>query len=82
MMEPIILGVAIAVGIISTLSMFFSINALIKLSAFEKSTHQIQYVPVDEGFEKESEDQMKDINKKFKEYVEEDFSDIINDQAI
>lgn len=81
-MEPIILGVAIAVGIISTLSMFFSINALIKLNAFERSTHQIQYVPVDESFEKESEEQMKDINKKFKEYVEEDFSDIINDQAV
>lgn len=82
MNEIIIYSLLGVFGILSIINLIFNVICLVKLLAFEKSTHQVQYVPIDPKFEEESEEQVKDINKRFKEYVEEDFSDIINEQSI
>jgi hypothetical protein len=74
-----LLGVFI---ILSVINLVCSLFCMIKLMAFEKSTHQVQYVPIDPEFEKESEKQLEEVNKRFKEYVEEDFSDILQEQSI
>lgn len=81
-MTPLELGILIAVSVLSSVNIIFNIMCLVKLLAFEKSTHQVQYVPIDPKFEEESQDQAQDLNKRFKEYVEEDFSDIINEQSL
>lgn len=80
-MSALELGLLIAFGIISIINMIFNMFCLVKLLAFEKSTHQVQYIPMDPEFEKESKVQVEDINKKFKEYIEDDFADIINEQS-
>lgn len=81
-MTSLELAALIAFSAIGFLNLMFNIVCLVKLFAFEKSTHQVQYIPIDPEFQAESEKQVADMNKKFKEYVEEDFSDIINEQSI
>lgn len=55
-----------------------SVMALIKIMAIEKSTHSIQYVPVDEEIDKANQEYMqkwatddKSIKKEMKAYQEE-----------
>lgn len=43
----------------SAIAGILSIVSYIKVQAFEKSTHQIQYVPVDPDIEKENEEYLK-----------------------
>lgn len=81
MIIEIFIGVCVAFTIVSTLALYFALRVYIKVEAMEKSTHSVQYVPIDEQFKTESEAQVKDINKKFKDYVEEDFSDIIDENV-
>lgn len=53
--------------IISCLALVFSIVALIKVLAMEKSTHTIQYMPVDETVKNWAtpEKEVESINKEF-----------------
>lgn len=67
--------------ILATLCLGYSIFLHIKVAAFEKSTHNIQYVPIDPDFSKESKEQMQKLNKDFKEYVEDDYSDIFKNPS-
>lgn len=80
-MEPFLLGAVVALTIISMLAFAFGVYAVIIVKAMEKSTHSVQYVPIDPQFEKEANNQAKEINKEFKEYVEEDYSDIFPNQS-
>ena len=59
MIEFIILLLCLLSIIISIICLGFSIYACIELSAFKKSTHQIQYVPVSHKDEKEVEEFLK-----------------------
>lgn len=82
MILDLLLGCSIAFTIISSLALILSIKAYVLVKAMEKSTHSVQYVPIDEQFKQESEKQMTEINKKFKGYVEEDFEDILEEQSL
>lgn len=76
-MEVATLVIAISALFFAATTAITGVYALILVKALEKSTHSVQYVPVDQDFAKESEKQVEKINKEFQEYVEDDYSDII-----
>jgi len=45
--------------ILSVICLITSVFALIKVTAMEKSTHQVTYMPIDEQIDKENQDFMK-----------------------
>jgi len=45
--------------ILSVICLITSVFAIIKVTAMEKSTHQVTYMPVDEQIDKENQDFMK-----------------------
>ena len=53
------LGLLIACGVISALSLLSSSVAMIMMVAREKATHTVQLVPVDEEVERANEEYMK-----------------------
>lgn len=72
------LVLAIVSIILIPICLGISLLALLKIMTMEKSTHSIQYVPVDEEIEKANEAYMnkwatddKSINKEMKAYREE-----------
>ena len=58
-LQQISLILSIVSIILVPLSLLVGIVALIKIMALEKSTHSIQYVPVDEEIDKANEEYMK-----------------------
>jgi hypothetical protein len=58
-LQEISLILSIVSIILVPLSLLVGIVALIKIMALEKSTHSIQYVPVDEEIDKANEEYMK-----------------------
>jgi hypothetical protein len=58
--------------IISGISLTIGLYCMVKLIAMEKSTHSIQYVPIDEEWATDSKD-IEKINKSLKEEKEEVF---------
>lgn len=81
MNEALIFGAAFAALFLTVVSLGLSLYCVILVKAFEKSTHQVQYVPIDPEFKEESEKQAREINKNFKEEVEDNFSDIFPEQS-
>jgi len=71
-MGSMTIGVAIAACIISSISLIIGLYCLVKVLAMEKSTHSVQYVPLDEAWATEDKEIDK-INKQFKEDTEEFF---------
>lgn len=71
-MDSLILGVLIATCIISGISLIIGIYCTIKVLAMEKSTHSVQYVPMDENWATDDK-KIDNINKQFKEDTEEFF---------
>jgi hypothetical protein len=61
----IILVCSITACIFSVIALVLGILALIKVIAMEKSTHSIQYMPMEEWATPENE--IEEINKEFKE---------------
>ena len=70
--NSIILGVLLTTCIISSISLIIGVYCMVKLLAMEKSTHSVQYVPMDEEWAKDDKSIDK-INKQFKEDTEEFF---------
>lgn len=61
---------SIVACIFSILALLLGFVALLKIMSLEKSTHSVQYMPVEENWAS-SDDEVKDINKEFKEINED-----------
>jgi hypothetical protein len=70
--SSIILGLVISTCILSGISLIIGVYCMIKVLAMEKSTHSVQYVPIDEAWSTD-EKEIDKINKQFKEDTEEFF---------
>lgn len=54
-------GIVIGLSIVlSVLALIFSISSLIKSIGAEKSTHSVQYIPIDEEVDKENQEYVKE----------------------
>ena len=71
-MEGLTIGIAISACILSGISLIIGVYCMIKVLAMEKSTHSVQYVPIDEAWSTD-EKEIDKINKQFKEDTEEFF---------
>lgn len=74
----IMLGLVIALTILTTVSLIFSMASLIKVIAMEKSTHSVQFMPIDEEIDKankdwaSSEEAIKKQQKMYQEEIEDE----------
>ena len=59
----IIAAFTIVIGILQIICLAATFWGLIELRAMQKSTHSIQYVPVDSGFQKMSDDLKESLTK-------------------
>lgn len=91
--NPMFYGMILATlgGILGILSLLISIYAIIEVKALMKSTHSIQYMPIDPKIDAEneeilnewatSEDSIFEQEKLFKENLEEAMPDLVPDEA-
>lgn len=70
--NTILLATSLCACIISGISLIIGLYCIVKVTAMEKSTHSIQYVPIDEEWATDSKD-IEKINKSLKEEKEEVF---------
>jgi hypothetical protein len=59
MLIEILVVISLVSILFSALTVGFSIKAMIEVKAMQRSTHQIQYMPMDENIDKENEDFLK-----------------------
>lgn len=66
-------GFACSALFLSAVAACVSAWALIDVQAFRRSTHQVQYVPVDEAFDKRQTDE---LNKKYDAVAQETWDNL------
>lgn len=67
------LGFALAALFLSAVAACVAAWALIDVQAFRRSTHQVQYVPVDEALDKK---QTEELNKIYSETAQESWDNL------
>jgi hypothetical protein len=89
-MELFILALGVAAIMLASMAFIVSVATYVKVTAMEKSTHSIQYVPVDPTIDKEnqefmnkwatSDEAIKKDTKLFKEELEDNMPEFSLDE--
>ena len=76
MMEVFVVASSLTALIFSVVSFVYALKAFVEIKSDKKSTHAIQYVPVDDGRGPVDENGFEILTKKAKEKLENDDLDL------